>query len=78
MPEYKHTNVCLNSYGVSVQTRAYYEKLISRFFFTEKILLNHFWSFHVADKCRPSISVRKTTTMSEKKLTTQLALLKYA
>ena len=53
-------------------------KINKQVLFTEKILLNHFWSFHIADKCRPSISVRKTTTMSEKKLTTQLALLKYA
>ena len=43
------------------------------FFFTEKILLINFGLFI----CRPSILVRKKTAMSEKKLTTEFALLKH-
>ena len=56
---------------------AYYEKLMSMFYLG-KYITYHFWSFDIADKCRPSISVRKMTTMSEKKLTSQRALLKHA
>ena len=47
--------------GVSFKKRAYYVDISY-----------YFQSYHIPDKCRPSISVRKKTALSEKERPTQL------
>ena len=53
-------------------------KNLNACFIYGKAIAYHFWSFHIPDKCCPSVSIRKMTAMSEKKRTNQLARLQQA